>query len=84
MVQNLIPEHATHFEALLAAHAIHDHVSVDPNEVFRVQDRVFVLAGGVYNLHSKVLVTVPNDLAERVLDRGIVGVDEVAVDVLHC
>ena len=41
------------------------------------------LSGRVNKLRREVLVLVPNDLAERVLNGGIVAVDKVAVHELH-
>lgn len=84
VVQDLIPDDAHHLEALLAADRVDDHVAVDANEVLGVKDAVFILAGGVDHLDGKVMVAVADDLAESVLDGRVVGVDEVAVDVLHC
>lgn len=42
------------------------------------------LTCGVYDLGSEVLLLVADDLAERVLDCGIVALDEVAVDITNC
>ena len=84
MIQDLISDDAHHLEALLAANRVDDHVAVDANEVLGVEDAVFILAGGVDHLDGKVMVAVADDLAESVLDGRVVGVDKVAVDVLHC
>ena len=84
VVQDLVSDDAHHLEALLAADRVDDHVAVDANEVLGVEDAVFVLAGGVDHLDGKVMVAVADDLAESVLDGRVVGVDKVAVDVLHC
>lgn len=84
MVQDLISDDAHHLEALLAANRVDDHVAVDADEVLGVEDAVFILAGGVDHLDGKVMVAVADDLAESVLDGRVVGVDKMAVDVLHC
>lgn len=84
MVQDLISDDAHHLEALLAADRVDDHVAVDTNEVLGVEDAVFILASGVDHLDGKVMVAVADDLAESVFDGRVVGVDKVAVDVLHC
>ena len=84
MVQDLISDDAHHLEALLAADRVDDHVAVDTNEVLRVENAVFILASGVDHLDGKVMVAVADDLAESVFDGRVVGVDKVAVDVLHC
>lgn len=84
MIKNLIPDDPTHLEALLAPYTIHDHVPMNANEVLVVQDRVLVLPRSVDDLGSVVLIAIPYHFAEGVLDGGIVGVDEVAVDVLDC
>lgn len=56
---------------------------MNTNEVLAIQNRVFILTGGVDDLHSKVLIPVSYDLAECVLNGGIVGVYEMTFDVLH-
>ncbi len=81
MIQDLIPDDAAHVEALLAAHAVHNHVAVDADEVLAVEDRVLVLARRVDDFGREVLVAVADHFAEGVFYRGVVGVDEVAVDV---
>ena len=84
MVQNLVANDAHHLEALLAADRVDDHVTVDANEVFGVEDAVLVLAGGVDHLDGEVMVAVADDFAKGVLDGWVVGVDKVAVDILDC
>jgi len=79
MIQYLVPYNATHLKALLARDRVHDHIPVDPDEVLAIEDRVLVLARGIYDLDREVVVLVANDFAEGVLDGGVVGVDEVTV-----
>lgn len=43
MIQNLVANDSHHLETLLAADAVDNHVSVNPNEVLAVEDSVFVL-----------------------------------------
>lgn len=43
VVQDLIADHARHFEALLARDRVDNHVAVDADEVLRVQDAVLIL-----------------------------------------
>lgn len=43
MIEDLFAYYADHLEALFAADAVDDHVSVNANEVFRVEYRVLVL-----------------------------------------
>ena len=84
MIQYLIPDDSAHLKALLARDRVDDHVAMNADEVLAVEDGVLVLAGGVDDLDGEVLVAVADDFAEGVLDGGVVGVDEVAVDVLDC
>lgn len=42
------------------------------------------LAGGVDDLRREILTTVLDDLAECILDRGIVAVHKMFIHVLHC
>lgn len=44
VVENLVPDDADHLKALLASNAVDNHVAMDANEVFTVQDCVFVLS----------------------------------------
>lgn len=82
MVQDLISDDAHHLEALLARDGVDNHVPMYTNKVLAIEDSIFVLAGGIDDLDGKVRVLVPNHFAKRVLDGWVVGVDEVAVDVL--
>jgi len=84
MVENLIPDNAAHLEALLARHGVHNHVPMDANKVLAIQDRVFVLACGIDDLDGEVGVLVADHFGEGVFDGRVVGVDEVAVDILDC
>lgn len=45
VIENLISYNSDHLEALLASNAVHDHVAVDTNEVFAVENSVLVLCG---------------------------------------
>jgi len=83
VVEDLVTNDARHLETLLAGHRIDNQVAMDANEVLRIQNAVLILASGVDDLGGKLLVLVPNDLAERVLDGRVVAVDKVAVDELH-
>ena len=84
MVKYLIPNDATHLKTLLASHRVHDHIAMDANEVLAIEDRVLILPGRINDLYREVLVFVPDDFAEGVLDGRVVRVDEVAVDELDC
>ena len=44
MVEDLIADDARHLEALFAGDRVDDHVTVDADEVLRVEDTVFILA----------------------------------------
>jgi len=57
---------------------------MNADEVLAVEDAVLVLPGGVDDLYGEVMVSVADDLAEGVFDGWVVGVYEVAVDVLDC
>ena len=84
VIQNLVPDDPDHLEALLAAHAVHNHVPMYANEVLAVQYAILVLSRCIDDLHCEVMVPIPDDFAEGVLDGRVVGVYEVAVDVLDC
>lgn len=84
VVQDLVSDDAHHFEALLAADGVDDHVAVDADEVLGVENAVLVLAGGVDHLDGEVVVAVADDLAESVFNGRVVRVDKVAVDILDC
>jgi hypothetical protein len=58
VVQDLVSDDAHHFEALLAADGVDDHVAVDADEVLGVENAVLVLAGGVDHLDGEVVIAV--------------------------
>ena len=43
MIQNLVADDSHHLEALLAANAVDNHVSMDANKVLAIQNGVFIL-----------------------------------------
>ena len=54
-----------------------------PDEMFRVEDAVLVLARCINNFGGKILSLVPDRLAERVFDSRIVAIDKVSIDKLY-
>lgn len=84
MIKYLIPNDPTHLKTLLAGDRIHNHVTMNANEVLAIQDGVLVLPSRVDDLEGEVLVPVADDFAEGVFDSWVVGVDEVAIDELDC
>ena len=57
MVQNLIPDDATHLEALLAGYRIDDDVAVYTDKVLGVEDGVFILAEGFKSAKRRLFAT---------------------------
>jgi hypothetical protein len=43
VIQNLIADYTRHLEALLAGDRVDDHVAMDADEMFRVEDTVLIL-----------------------------------------
>jgi hypothetical protein len=43
VVEDLVADDAGHFEALLRGYRVDDHVAMDADEVFRIEDAVFIL-----------------------------------------
>jgi hypothetical protein len=56
---------------------------MDADEVLAVENAVLVLTGRIDHLYRIVLVAEAEDLAECVLNGGVVGVHKVSVDELH-
>jgi hypothetical protein len=56
---------------------------MDSDEMLRVQDTVLVLSRSVYDLGRVILASVPNGLAERVLDSRVITVHKMSIDKLH-
>lgn len=56
---------------------------MDSDEMFGVQDAVLVLACGVDDFSGIILTLISNRLAKSVLNRGVVAVDEMAIDELN-
>ena len=84
MIQNLIPYNPAHLKALFTRNRVHDHVTMDANKVLAIKNRVLVLPSRVDNLDSKVLILISNNSAKGILDRRVVGVNEVTVHILDC
>ena len=82
MVQYLVSNDPTHLKALLARNRVHNHVTMYANKVLAIEYRVLVLTSRVDYLDREVLVPVPYNLAERVFDGRVIGIDEVTIDVL--
>ena len=47
VVQNLVPDNARHFEALLACDRVDDHIAMDADKMLRVEDTVFILVNSI-------------------------------------
>jgi hypothetical protein len=43
VVEDLVSDDLNHLKGLGGCYGIHQHVSMDPNEVLRVEDAVFIL-----------------------------------------
>ena len=82
MIQDLIPDNPTHLKTLLACNRVNNHIAVYANKVLAVEYSILILASGIDHLDGEVLVPVSNDFTKRVFDRRVVGIDEVAIDVL--
>lgn len=80
MVENLVSDDPEHVKGLAGSDGVDDHVAMDADEVFRVEDAVFVLAGGVDDVCGKVLAFVFDGAVEGVFDGGVVVFDESAFD----
>lgn len=83
VVKDLLADNRYHLKRLLRRDRVHQHVAVDADEVLGVQDGVFILAGRIDNLQRVVLVLNLHFLAKRVLDGGVIALDEVVIDVAH-
>lgn len=57
---------------------------MDSDKVLACHDTVLILSSCIYDLGCKFLALVLDDFAEGVLDGGIVAINKVIVDELHC
>lgn len=80
MIQNLVANNGNHLKRLARGNGVHDHVAMDADEVFRVQDAVLILARGVDDFGRELLALVLDGPVEGVFDRGIVALDEGTFD----
>ena len=80
MIQNLVPDHPDHLKRRARGHGIHNHIAMDTDAVFGVQDTVFILPGGVDDLGRELLALVFHGPVEGVFDGGVVVLDESALD----
>ena len=79
MIQNLIPNNATHLKTLLALHRIHNHIAMDANKVLAIEYSILVLASRINDFQPVLLISISDHFAKGVFDRRVVRVDEVTV-----
>ena len=84
VVEDLVLYDADHLETLLGCDRVHNHITVNADEVLAVQYCVLILSGCIDDLHAKVLIPVLDHFAEGVLDGRVVRVDKVPIDILNC
>lgn len=83
MVQNFVADDFNHIKTLSTGHGVHNHIRVNADKMFAVEDAVLVLACGIYYLCSVVYPSITYDFGERVFDSWIVAFDKMPVDKLH-
>lgn len=81
VIKDLVVYGLDHVEAVTGCDAVDEHVAVNANGVFGVEDRVFVLTSSVDDIAVIFLTLVSDGLLEDVLDGRVVGVDEGVFDV---
>lgn len=82
MVQDLVTDYLDHFKGCQGRHGVNEHIPVNADEVFGVQDAVLILAGSIDDFGQVILSLVSYRLAEGVFDGRIVAVHEVPIDEL--
>jgi len=80
VIQDLIPDHLHHFETRKRCYAVDEHVAMDTDKVFRIEDGVFVLPGGIDDFGRILLLFVLYHFGKGILNGGIVAIDKHAVD----
>jgi hypothetical protein len=43
MIQNFVPDDLYHLKRLRRSYRVYEHISMDPDEMFRVENAVFIL-----------------------------------------
>ena len=81
VVQDLVVDSLDHVEAITRGDAVDEHVAVNANGVFRIEDRVLILAGSVDDVAVVFLASVRDGLLEDVFDSGVVRVDKSVLDI---
>lgn len=63
MIQNFVSDNLDHLKGLCRSNRVHEHVAMDPNEMFRVQDGVFILPHASVSLrHIETAIAGSGDL----------------------
>lgn len=81
VIQNLVVDGLNHVKAITGGDAVYEHVTVDADGVFGVEDRVFILACCVDDIAIIFLALVGDCLLEDVLDGRVVRVDKGVLNV---
>lgn len=81
VIENLVVNGLDHVEAIARGDAVDEHVTVDADGVFGVEDRIFILTGSVDDVAVVFLTLVGDGLLEDVLDGRVVRVDESVLNV---
>jgi hypothetical protein len=62
VIQNFVSDNLDHLKGLCRGDRVHEHVAMDPNEMLRVQDGVFILPHAFVSLfHLDKLIAGPCD-----------------------
>lgn len=81
VVQDLVVDGLDHVEAITRGNAVDEHVAVNADGVFGIEDRVLILAGRVDDVAVIFLTSVRDGLLEDVFDGRVVRVDKSVLDV---
>ena len=81
VVEDLVVDSLDHVEAIAGSDAVDEHVTVDADGVFRVEDRILVLACCVDDIAVVFLPFVGDGLLKDVLDGRVVRIDKGVLDV---
>lgn len=81
VIEDLVVDGLDHVEAIAGCDAVDEHVAVDANGVFGIENRVFILAGCVDDVAVVFLALVGDGFLEDVFNGGVVRVDKGVFDV---
>ena len=76
IIQDFVMDSLDHVERVARGDRVYEHVTVNADGMFRIEDGIFVLTGCVDDVAVVFLTSVGDGFLEDVFDGRVVGIDE--------